>query len=113
MTLSTKLIAAGVLVAILGGLVAFYGHSQKKLGDLQAKLDRATADRIALETRTKNVTMALEKTNRDLKTIKENRNAAKDRLDRVADPTGCLDTVLPADFTDELRRAYGGNDSAP
>ena len=113
MPVVSKLLISALLLAALAGLVWFYGHSQKEIGDIKAKLERATADRIALETRTDNVTKELDKSRRELKTLKEDRNASKDLLNRVADSTGCLDVILPANFTDELRRAYRGHDGPP
>ena len=113
MGIQARLIIAIAACVTFGGLVWFYGHSQKEIGDIKAKLERATADRIALETRTENVTKELDKSRRELKTIKEDRDASKDRLNRVADSTGCLDVILPANFTDELRRAYRGHDGPP
>lgn len=104
------------LYVLIGFLVlAFAGYAASSIrenGKLTAKLEQAEAARKALAEREDAVTAGLEKSNRDLRKLKEERNESKDRLNRVADPAGCLDAVLPAAFADELRRAYG-NSSAP
>lgn len=103
-------VLVGLLVLAFAGYAA---NSLKENGELSAKLERAEADRKALAERERDVTDKLDKSNRELRRIKEVRNAAVDRINHVADPTGCLDVVLDGtDFARELRNAWG-NDSAP
>ena len=103
-------VLVGVLVLAFAGYAA---SSIKENGELQAKLEQAEAARKALSEREQTVTAGLEKSNRELRKLKEKRNESKDRLNRVADPTGCLDVVLDGTpFAVELRHAYG-NSSAP
>lgn len=95
----------GLLVLSFAGYIA---HSLKESGALEAKLERAEADREASVEREKKVTADLEESGRELRKLKEMRHAATDRINKVADPTGCLDAVLDGtDFAVELRRAYG------
>lgn len=102
-----KLLAfAGLMLLALGAYAAYVTNEN---GELDAKLERAQADMQALQERERKVTAGLANAHTELKKLKEERDASKDRLNRVADPSGCLDTVLPAAFTDELRRAWGDN----
>ena len=108
-----KILLFIALGAILVGLVAVFGYSQKQLGEARAKAERAEADKTAIIENQMTVTKELSKVNRELKKTKEERDVSKDRLNRVADPTGCLDVDLGVtDFGRELRRAYG-NTGAP
>ena len=97
-------------------VLAFAGYaasSIKENGELQAKLEQSEAARKALVERERTVTAGLEKSNRELKKLKEERRGTIDRINRVADPTGCLDVNLDGtDFARELRDAYGSS-SAP
>ena len=113
MPIGTKLLIAGAVLIALIGLTAAFGYSQRQIGDAKAKSERAEADKTAIIENQMTVTKELEKVNRELKKTKEERDASKDRLNRVADPTGCLDVDLGGtDFGRELRRAYG-NAGAP
>ncbi len=103
-------VLVGVLVLAFAGYAA---HSIRENGKLAAKLEQAEAARETLAERERTVTAGLEKSNRDLRKLKEERHAAVDRINRVADPTNCLDVDLTdTDFGRELRHAYG-NSSAP
>ena len=104
------------LYVLVGFLVlAFAGYaasSIKENGELAAKLEQAEAVREALAERERTVTAGLERSNRELRKLKEERHAAIDRINRVADPTGCLDISLDdTDFARELRRAYSDSGS--
>ena len=102
------------LYVLVGFLVlAFAGYaasSIKENGELTAKLEQAEAAREALAERERTVTAGLEKSNRELRKLKEERHASVDRINRVADPTGCLDVDFTnTDFARELRHAYGSS----
>lgn len=114
MPLGTRLLLYGAALLILLLLVTAFGYSQKQLGIAKARFERAEADKKAIIENQTRVTKELERVNRELRKSKEERDASKDRLTRVADPTGCLDVVLDGtDFARELRNAYGGNVSPP
>ena len=102
------------LYALVGFLVlAFAGYAASSIrenGELAAKLEQAEAAREALVERERTVTAGLEKSNRELRKLKEERRGAMDRINRVADPTGCLDFDFSnTDFGRELRNAYGSS----
>lgn len=101
------------LYVLLGFLLLAAGsgavYTLRQAGELAAKLERAEADKKAMIENQATVTKALERSAKELKKVKEERNAAKDRIARVANPTGCLDVDLSnTAFGIELRRAYGG-----
>ena len=105
------------LYVLVGFLVlAFAGYaasSIKKNGELSAKLEQSEAARKALAKRERKVTADLEESTRELLKLKEKRRGTIDRINRVADPTNCLDVDLTdTDFGRELRHAYG-NSNAP
>ena len=103
-----------VLVGFLALAFAGYAASSiKENGELAAKLEQSEATLKALAEREQTVTAGLEKSNRELRKLKEERRGTIDRINRVADPTGCLDVNLDGtDFARELRDAYGSS-SAP